>query len=103
MSKVFGGRLVAFAVGSGEEPRPSEVVDMDEQRGQVLTDEDIKTEWRRTGASRSPKLLADPDAKDADTDTTDADTTDTTDSDTTDTTDTTDSDTTDSDSDSTDS
>jgi hypothetical protein len=102
MSKVFGGRFVGFGVGSRQEPRPSEVVDMDEQRGRVLTDEDIKTEWRR-GASRSPQLLADPDAKDADTDTTDADTTDTTDSDTTDTTDTTDSDTTDSDSDSTDS
>jgi hypothetical protein len=63
---------------------------------QVLTDEDIKTEWRRGGASRSPQLLADPDAKDADGQ--DSDSTDS-DSDTTDS----DSDSTDSDSDSTDS
>lgn len=68
---------------------------MDEQRTPVLTDEDIKTEWRRSGAASSTTALADPDTKDVDAE--DADSTDTTDSDSTD------SDSTDSDSDSTDS
>jgi hypothetical protein len=67
---------------------------MDDQREtQVLTDEDIKTEWRRSGVARPATALADPDTKDADgqdSDTTDSDTTDS------------DSDSTDSDSDSTD-
>jgi hypothetical protein len=68
---------------------------MEEQRGtRVLVDEDIKTEWRRTGAPLSPQLLADPDGKDADGQDSDSTDTDTTDSDSTDT-DTTDSDTTD--------
>lgn len=66
---------------------------MDERDTQVLSDEDIKTEWRRSGAPGTATALADPDSTD----------TDGTDSDSTDTTDTTDTDSKDSDSDSTDS
>jgi hypothetical protein len=66
---------------------------MEDQRGtQVLADEDIKTEWRRSGAPRSPQALADPDTKDSDGD-----------ADATDSPPSTDTDSTDSDSDSTDS
>jgi hypothetical protein len=79
--------------------KPTEVVEMEEQRdAQVLVDDDIKTEWRRSGTPRSAQALADPDTKDADGQ--DSDTVDSTDSDTTDPKD---SDSTDSDSDSTDS
>lgn len=71
---------------------------MDEQRqSQVLGDEDVKREWRRSGAPQSSQALADPDTKDADgqdSDSTDADS---------DTTDSTDTDSTDADSDSADS
>ena len=56
----------------------------EERNPQILSDEDIKTEWRRSAAPGSATALADPDTRDADgqdSDTSDSDTTDSTDTD----------------------